>query len=486
MLRLVPVVILLLSVVPAFCEDTLQDRVAATDMTNADAVYALAMWCHDHRLPTTCNKYLNLVLKIDTDNPDAREALGFVRVGERWVPKQYAPAQPPPGTAAAKGAGYAAPPGPTAAQISWDLTLPVDPDPSDQFIDKYIERLPTIDKEGDDMDISVATCIDPKYWKSACPRLCAALLRDNFTDLYGASTMVMELGHKSRTEEARPLLPFLMKASTRITTTPDLDAFCWALAVFKDKRCVPRLIELMQGADPEVAKSAASSVSAITHLPSAGLDAAKAQVWWNENCNISEQDSLHAQLGASDDTEVLEAVRSLYVMRDKALVPALIRLLSSAIPAVRTGAIDLFSKITGNEWGYDAQGPDTDRAKIVAHITAWWKESGDSFAFPEAPGAAPVASDEPTQWVTSLDAATGTTSQEAETSLRARGMDSVPALLNGLGSPSLLIRLRCYELLKAITGQAIDFDAHDTDQNRATAVQAWRDWYASHLAGTDK
>jgi len=486
MLRLALVVTLILSVVPVFSEDTLQDRIAATDMTSADGVFALAMWCRDHRLPTTCNKYLNMVLKIDTDNPDAREALGFVRVGERWVPKQFAPAQPPPGAAGTAAATFRSAPGPTAEQIRWDLSLPADPDPSDLFINKYIDRLPTVDKEGDDMDVSVATCIDEKYWKSACPRLCAALLRDDFTDLYGASTMVMELGHKNRLEEARPLLPFLMKAGTRITTTADLDAFCWALAVFKDKRCVPRLIELMQGPDPDVAKSAVSAVSSITHLPAASLDAAKAQLWWNDNCNLSEQDSLHAQLNASDDSEVLEAVRSLYVLRDTALMPALIRLLGSQIPAVRTGAIDLFGKITGNEWGFDPLGPDADRAKIVAHITGWWKESSETFAFPEAPGAAPVATDEASQWVSNLDATTGTTALEAENSLRSRGMDSVPALLTGLGAPSTLTRLRCYELLKAVTGQAIDYDAHDTDENRAKAIQAWQDWYKSHLAGTDK
>ena len=329
------------------------------------------------------------------------------------------------------------------------------------------------------MDISVATCIDEKYWPMAMPRLCAALLKDSFTDLYGTSTMVMELGHKGRGAEARPLIGFMMKASQRITATQDLDAFCWAMSVFKDRRAVPRLIELMQGADAGLAKSATQAVSAITHVPAQGLDAAKAQIWWNDNCNVSEQDSLRAQLNSSDDQAVLEAIRSLYALRDKQLMPSLLRLLRSASTPVRSGAIDIFARITNSQWGYDPQATDDARAKIVDHIDGWWKENGGSFSFPDAPDGATASTDPCAQWVHDLDNSAGTTAIDAERNLRQRGLEAVSSLLDGLGSTSLLTRQRSYEILKAVSGQSLDFNARDSDDGRAKAIAAWADWWKS-------
>src|SRR3954468_10420519 len=127
---------LLLLAAVAFGEESLDEKVAATDFTSADSVFVLASWCKEHRMPTKAQQYYNQVLRLDKDHEQARAALGFVRVGDRWVNKAFAP----PGSGQAAAGGTEEPagprptvPGPTAAQIQWDLTLPTDPEPNNPF-----------------------------------------------------------------------------------------------------------------------------------------------------------------------------------------------------------------------------------------------------------------------------------------------------------------------------------------------------------------
>ena len=65
--------------------ESLEERVKATDMSNADSVFELAQWCTENKLPTKARAYLNQVIKLDKDHEGARTALGQVKVGEHWV-----------------------------------------------------------------------------------------------------------------------------------------------------------------------------------------------------------------------------------------------------------------------------------------------------------------------------------------------------------------------------------------------------------------
>jgi hypothetical protein len=53
-------------------EDTLADVIKKTDMSNADAVYALAEWCAEHNKPTTARQYYGKCIEIDKDHEAAR------------------------------------------------------------------------------------------------------------------------------------------------------------------------------------------------------------------------------------------------------------------------------------------------------------------------------------------------------------------------------------------------------------------------------
>jgi hypothetical protein len=482
LLRLVP---LLLAAACAFGEESLDQQVAATDFSSADSVFALANWCKDHRLPTAATKYYNQVLKVDKDHDGARAALGFVRVGDRWVPKAFAPESAQHPAAAAGGEPEVrrpTVPGPTAAQMTWDYTaIPADPEPNNPFITKYIERLPKVANDSNEMDVSVATCIDPKNWGSALPRLCKALLRDDFTDLYGASFMVLELGRKGRLAEGKPLLPFLVKASTRVSDPDDLAAFASACGALKDRRAVPRLIELMEQGGGDVANTAGASVAQIASLPASSMTAAKAHEWWDLNHNVSEHESERGQLRSNDPATQLEAAKALFPSHDTTIVPVLIKLLRSDDLRIRREAITVLAKITGDDWGFSADGDPSSRTKIADRLDKWWKEEGARFHWPEdAKSPQPASTDPCAEWVTALDSTEGNKAQESEARLRERGEAAIPALIDGLSTTSSIVRRKCNDLLRESTKQDFQFDPRGPDEQRAKAVAAWKEWWQAH------
>src|SRR5687768_14384469 len=115
--------------------ESLEQRIAKTDMSNAESVFELGQWCAENKLPTKARQYYNAVIKLEKDHEGARTALGQIKVGERWVSAGNTPPTKP-GAEPAAGAGTsrtASGTPPTAAQIEWNLALPKDPQPANTF-----------------------------------------------------------------------------------------------------------------------------------------------------------------------------------------------------------------------------------------------------------------------------------------------------------------------------------------------------------------
>ncbi len=97
----------------------------------------------------------------------AREALGFVRVGDRWVYKQFAPKGASASTAATgKRRCRRTRSIPAKAQAGpWCGTtpspwIPIPP----TAVSKYVDRLTNVANDNShEMDVSIDTCIDAKY-----------------------------------------------------------------------------------------------------------------------------------------------------------------------------------------------------------------------------------------------------------------------------------------------------------------------------------
>ncbi len=495
-LLLIPVLGLLAGLAVLGAEETFDEVKARTDFASADQVVALGNWCAANQRQTLARTYWNQALKLDPDHDGARTALGFVRVGEKWLHKslvkegQGQTAQAP---AAGQGGGRTRTPdgkAPTAAQVPWDLTLP-SPMPDDPWLwDTHISRLPRLGNDSTAMESAIAT-INRDLDKSGFALLCKALKAD-FGDLYAAADICRILSSSDR-PRARKLFAFVAKASEKVADAGDLEYFAMIAGTLKERNAIPRLIELMDHADARVKTAAIEAAADITLLPKKTMSRDTAQRWWELNWNVSERTILGEQLTSADPSVQVEAAAALYEYRDRAIMPVLIRLLRVKDAGVNRKAIAVINRIAG-ERAFDPVGPDEQRKKQADLIEKWWRDEGATWIWLEdrnpvaATSVATGKKDFSSENVRLLGSAVRKDSAAAESALVAAGPKSIPALLDGLGSNDQIIRMKAHGILKQITRQDHGFDASAAEDKRAAAIAKWRDWaidkgYATESGG---
>ena len=477
-------------------EEEYQTKLAAVDKTSADALVELGNWCRDQNRTTRARQHWNEALRLDKDHEGARAALGFVRQGDRWVAAQFAgPGTTPPagggspGGAAPADSGAprprAAGPGPEASAITWDLTLPKDPAADDTWLTStFIDRFPSVKNDSDLMTRGVAT-ITQKYLDSGVIKLCIALANPAYGDLYGASSVVTTMG-KRRVKTVRALLPFLMKASERVTEPGDLAEFCGAIAVFGDKRSVPRLLELAAHASKDVSHNALDALAEITLLPRRGLTVEQAKTWWDTYHATPDRDIRLIQLRDSDLIVQMLAAEALYELREPAIIPAIIRALRSDNRQAVNRASGLLERVTGpGTFRVNASTTAAGRKRQVDLIERWWTTEGGRFTWEEDRAAMtssagrPAEVTDPAQGeVRKLASITGTEAAEAETALRGRGTKAIAALLEGMESPDAIVRTRAYDILRAVSKQTFPFEPNG--KSRAEQIKTWEKWAADN------
>jgi HEAT repeat protein len=472
-----------------YAEDSLDDMVKKTDMSNPDQVLALAQWCTDHNLPTTSRHYYQQVIKLDHDNETARTALGEVKVNDHWVSQSQAAISNPAAAKDPAVAGSAIGNAPTSAQISWDLRPPKDPQPDNDFITGYIDKLPSLKNDSSDMDNAIATMLTDENFPMALPRLCAALTKPSFTDLYAAGMMVETLSKDGKLELAKPLLGFMVKATEHVTDPEDIATAVFAIGLFKDVRALPRLIELYDFPNDDkagqVKEAVGNAVASITALPSP-VTKEQAQEWWKKNYNVDPHQLFLQQLKSSNPQAQIEAAAALYDLQDKVIFPVLVKLLEVDDREVNRKAIFLIKRMVGLDFNYLESNDPKVRQQRAQLAGKWWKDNGEHYQFPQVQAPvvaqetpttpATTAADNAEQWVSQLSASTGNTADQAGSNLRANGMASVPALVAGLESTAAVVRSRCNAILKTITKQDFLFNAMASEDDRAKAVAAWKSW----------
>ncbi len=484
-LLLIPTLGLLAGLTALGAEESFDEVKARTDFASADQVTALGNWCAANQRQTLARTYWNQAIKLDPEHDGARTALGFVRVGEKWLHKSLVKdGQGQPGKVnqpATNQGGPVRQPGgkaPTAAQVAWDLTLPA-PMPNDPWLwDTHISKLPRLGNDSTAMESSIAT-INRDLDKSGFALLCKALKAD-FGDLYAAADICRILSSSDR-PRARKLFAFVAKASEKITDAGDLEYFAMIAGTLKERNAIPRLIELMDHADARVKASAIEAAADITLLPKRTMTRDTAQRWWELNWNVSERTILGEQLASSDPAVQVEAAAALYEYRDRAIMPVLIRLLRVREVGVNRKAIAVISRIAG-ERAFDPVGPDEQRKKQADLIEKWWREEGATWIWIEDrnPVAATTAAtgkrDFSSENVRLLGSAVRKDSAAAENALVGGGVKSIPALLDGLGSNDQIVRMKAHDILKQISKQDHGFAANAVEDKRAAAIAKWRDW----------
>lgn len=482
-----PALLLMLALTCAHGE-TYEEKLKDTDQTNPDQVLALSQWCQENNLPTKARQLLFLVIKLDKDHAEARALLGQVKVGDRWVAKNQLKEDPKSGKAGGAEKPEPSGPAPSAKDVTWNLTLPPDAHPGNKFVDAYIARMQSSANDSGEMEVAVSTVCTADNLPTALPRICAALMKPEFTDLYGPSGVVQELLRTGRRADAKLLFPFVANASTRCTDADDLMAFAFAAAQIRDKRAVPRLIELMSNDNKDLAQSAGDAVAAITAIPRDTVTIGKASSWWSRFHRTDDTEILRAQLRSSEPETALAAANELGALQEKKVLDVLIELLKGDDVKITSKAHQLVTTFTGRDWAYVPTDPKEQRLKRVELLAKWWKENRETFVFtidprlvkesaivPEKTNAA--AADPSVAGVRDLGSTDAKAAAKAESDLLGRGGKAVSALIDGVASGDPIISRKSHELLQRISKKSdIAFNPRDTPEQKQKAIDAWKTW----------
>jgi hypothetical protein len=468
--------------------DDLASMVKKTDMQNVDSVDDLAEWCSAHDLPGKAHQYFLAAIHLDPDNERGRAGLGQIRLGEHWVSasqaKQagYVPATAPSEASPIATGGK----GPTADQVDWSgPAVPKDPTPDNPFLDAYIDKLPNIKNDSSDMDNAVATLTSPDNIKSGIPRICAALDKPDYGDLYGACDIVLQQQKAGDFKTVRVIVAHLGPAITHCSDPDDIAAWASVMGIVHDRRAVPRLILLLDNHDDNVRSNADMALAAITRL-SSPVSKDKAQAWWDANHAVDDRTIFMRQMKSSDPEEQLGAIQALYDLHEPAMVPVMLKLLHNDDNHIRMQSVELLQKVTGRDWGLGPEVPKDARETKIGLIEKEYKSDPSHFWIEsaadkqaeadQAATPAPAEVDPCPGWVKQLGSLTGTDADTAESNLIAKGNAAVPALIGGLEDQAPLIRRKANEVLKEITKHDVGYDSRGAPDARATAVAAWKTW----------
>ncbi len=482
--RLLPLLLAIAFGPLGFSEDAMDEMAKKTDMNSADSVYALGVWCEENNKPTAARKWFGKAIQLDKNHEASRTKMGQVLVGDRWVAANMVPggAKKPEGKGEETGSRRrSSGPGPTTKEVKWDLAID-EIERENQFIQTQIKRMNDSKNDSDEMDSATRTLYRQDSRKEMIPHLCTALMRDDFRDLYGTAALIMMFAKDGDQSTVRRLTVFLTKASERSTEKEDLEMYAYVTSLARDRRVIPRLIELMDSPDAVVKKAATNAFSQVALQSSEGQTAAKAKDWWNLNHDVSESVFLNEQLQSTDPLVAVEAAKGLYDLREKAIVPVLIKTLKGDNRKANEKAIGLISRITGNDWGYDVAAAPEARAKVVTQLEKWWKDNSARFEWIEdrnakpADGVAAKPLDPQMEWVKQLASTTGNEAQLAEQNLLSKGNEAVPTLIKGLKDPVVIVRRKCNDILKSLSKKDVGFDPRGEDDQRQKGITAWIAW----------
>ncbi len=480
-----PLLLVLLALTFVYSE-TYEDALKKTDQTNAEQVFALSQWCQENNLPSKARQHLFQVIKLDKDHAEARALMGQVRIGERWVAKNQVKEDPKAQLAGEKNLPVG--PAPTASEVTWILGAIKDPAPSNLFVNSYIERMQTVANDSREMEVSISTLIAEVNLPTALPRLGTALLRPDFTDLTGPCGVIQALLKDDHHAAAKFLFPYVAKASSRCTEPNDLIAFAYIAAQMHDKRAIPRLIELMNHENKELANAASEASAVITGLPHESMTVNKAIAWWSHFYRSDDIDILRAQLQSKDAETALAAAKQLGALQEKKVIDVLIQLLKSDDVKIAAKAHQLVTAFTGRDWGYVATDPLDQRLKRVDMLNKWWKENHETYVFVIDPrflhdssvhdsNDTTSAPDQLVLTVKDLSATDAKRAATAENDLLGKAGAAVPALLDGLSSDNPITTRKCHELLQRISKKSdISFNPRDSSEKKQLAIAAWKAW----------
>lgn len=478
----------------AATKEEYEAKLEATDLSNPDQLFILGQWCKDNGYNFKASRHFKAALKLDPDHQATRDALGFVWYDKKWTHKSRVPGglspeeQEETKQATRRGAGTGRP-GPSAADVDWDLTIPAfAKDGHAKWLAQFTDKMNRTDNYSNEMDSSWRTLLLPEYIDSAVAAMATALMDPGFKDLYGPvmlSQELMKTNEGVNISRARRLLPFMVKASERVKDPEELYYFAMFAGAIGDKRATPRLIQLLS-AGGEAAEGAKAGLSMITLIPEDEVNQDNAQAWWNRWHSSSDGEIFGAQLESDDPMARIAACRRLYPEQDRRIVPTLIDILEKHHEgAAKHGAVDMLKEITGNDWDLSGDLDPKAHKERVERLEDWWDEEGNTFVFLEfrgqmtTGGGGPVKRDKREIWIGQLSSLDPDEARAAFDGLLGEGDNAVPMLIKALEASDGIRAGKARDLLRQITRQNFGFEpVRGSNEERKAALQKWQAWAA--------
>ncbi|MDA3961001.1 MAG: hypothetical protein PF961_09440 [Planctomycetota bacterium] len=464
------------------------EQLAKTDLTSADEVFMLAAWCKEGGLHFSASKHFKQALKIDPDHQPTRDALGYVWYDKRWVHKSRVPGASNPRPATGKGGGRSKPgrPGPSTADVDWDLRLPErSSEPDARWLINIIAEMNTVGNFAPEMEQAWRTLLLPQYLPYSGNELAHALSDPSFTDIYGATQFVqtcLQSDDPAKQAQGKMVYPFVVKASERVTDGEELYYFALVVGQAGDKRAVPRMIDMLDG-EGDAQAGAMAALSMLTLIPEDEVTKDRAQTWWNRYHSASDGEIYGHLLKSADPLVRLGACDRLYPEQDPRIVPTLIDICKSDNGPAFDGAVTLLRTISASDWGLAKSelSPD-EKAERIERLEEWWDTEGAKFTFVEFRNLAPVdaaTSNAQTAetWIRELTSLDQGAARAAQDRLLQAGNDAVPALIDALESSDGIRSAKARDLLRTITKQNFGFEPNrGSKAEREQAVASWKAW----------
>lgn len=476
--------------------ESYEDRLAATDRQNPDALYELVVWCRENQFHARANQHVREIFALNPNHGPTRELMGFVWTGNTWVHESRLPADQRP----RRSSGPAQPelrrrqssgPGPRADAIAWDLSIPAASREEERFrpfIESVMQRM--LGQDIFEMEGNWRTLMRPEHRQLAVSMLAQGIKDGSYTDLWGPTMIAHSLweeNNQSSRQLSRSLLPFLVLQSNRNRNPDAILAFTGVAPKYQDPRVVPRLIELLQSSMPEAQSGARQALAAFILCREVDVTVDLAKDWWARHHQSSRATVLSESLSDPNPWIRLGAVAEL--SRDDAwderVIPVLIRLSEDQQPAVIDATGRELARLTGSHWGLNRGSSSDQRQRIREQLREWWEGEQANFVPAHLRGRASAQSRDPvTAWVRQLGATDGAEIAAATNQIRRRGTSAIPALIAGLEDGNGIVRNRARDLLREISGQNFGFEGiRGSDAARQEGVQRWRQWAqeAGHL-----
>ena len=365
--------------------ESYDDRLANTDRKDPNSLYELVVWCKANNFHSSANRHIREILALDPNHAPTRELQGFVWTGKRWVHKSRlpkgAPAANSGGSAnnggSTQNAGVAAVPSgpaPKAGDISWDLTVPNNPD-TDGGMTNWLKGVVS-DINSPRNTGSWSTLMVPNQREVGMVVLKQAIADGTFHNVQVPILIAEELVKEGNQKEADTWLPFIVKSSEKTTDVEGLQLFAHKVGIFGDKRVVPRLIELLSHADENVQFNTKYTLGQFMVKPIDKVTPESAQEWW-DRFHAAPDSVVYAQALKNDDPMIQIKAITAITKSDwtNEVMPVLIELIQDDSTIVFMEATRHLKRITGTNWDIVMTTEQGKRKEIAERLTSWWEDN---------------------------------------------------------------------------------------------------------------